>query len=93
MDKFDEKNPKLFDVTTLKEDDFNTLLTTWKVYYVSGYNPKIKLESIGDNIKSPVTYKLYQDGSLIYTGSISLSQTVIINQFSSSSTTRKIVFE
>lgn len=63
------------------------------VYYVSGYNPKIKLESIGDNIKSPVTYKLYQDGSLIYTGSISLSQTVIINQFSSSSTTRKIVFE
>lgn len=32
MDKFDEKNPKLFDVTTLKEDDFNTLLTTWKVY-------------------------------------------------------------
>lgn len=63
------------------------------VYYVSGYNPKIKLESIGDNIKSPVTYKLYQDGSLIYTGSISLSQTVTINQFSSSSTTRKIVFE
>jgi adenine-specific DNA-methyltransferase len=32
MDKFDEKNPKLFDVTTLKEDDFNTILTTWKVY-------------------------------------------------------------
>lgn len=63
------------------------------VYYVSGYNPSIKLESIGDNIKSPVTYKLYQDESLIYTGTISLSQIVNINQFSSSSTTRKIVFE
>jgi adenine-specific DNA-methyltransferase len=32
MDKFDEDTPKLFDVTTLKEDDFNALLTTWKVH-------------------------------------------------------------
>ncbi|MGJ0303320.1 site-specific DNA-methyltransferase [Aliarcobacter cryaerophilus] len=32
MDKFDEKTPQLFDVTTLKEDDFNAILTTWKVY-------------------------------------------------------------
>ena len=32
MDKFDEKSPKLFDVSTLKEDDFNALLTTWKVH-------------------------------------------------------------
>lgn len=32
MDKFDEEIPKLFDVTTLKDDDFNALLTTWKVH-------------------------------------------------------------
>lgn len=32
MDKFDESTPKLFDVTTLNEDDFNALLTTWKVH-------------------------------------------------------------
>ena len=32
MDKFDEKTPQFFDVTTLKEDDFNALLTTWKVH-------------------------------------------------------------
>lgn len=32
MDKFDEATPKLFDPTTLTEDDFNALLTTWKVH-------------------------------------------------------------
>lgn len=32
MDKFDESTPKLFDVSTLKDDDFNALLTTWKVH-------------------------------------------------------------
>lgn len=32
MDKFDEKTPQLFDISTFKEDDFNSLLTTWKVY-------------------------------------------------------------
>ncbi|MDK9694583.1 MAG: DNA methyltransferase [Sulfurimonas sp.] len=32
MDKFDENQAKLFDVTTLREDDFNALLTTWKVH-------------------------------------------------------------
>ena len=33
MDKFDEKNPKLFDVTTLKEDDFNK----FKTYIIKRY--------------------------------------------------------
>jgi len=32
MDRLDETTPKLFDVSTLKEDDFNALLTTWKVH-------------------------------------------------------------
>ncbi len=32
MDKFDENTPKLFDPNTLTDDDFNALLTTWKVH-------------------------------------------------------------
>jgi len=32
MDKFDENTPQFFDPTTLTDDDFNTLLTTWKVH-------------------------------------------------------------
>ncbi|MDQ1245060.1 MAG: adenine-specific DNA-methyltransferase [Campylobacterota bacterium] len=32
MDKFDDSTSKLFDPTTLTEDDFNALLTTWKVH-------------------------------------------------------------
>lgn len=32
MDKFDEETPKLFDTTTLAEDEFDAILTTWKVY-------------------------------------------------------------
>lgn len=32
MDKFDEETPKLFDATTLAEDEFDAILTTWKVH-------------------------------------------------------------
>lgn len=32
MDKFNEETPKLFDVSTLRDNDLNSLLTTWKVH-------------------------------------------------------------
>lgn len=32
MDAFDEETPTLFDVSTLTDDDFEALLTTWKVH-------------------------------------------------------------
>ena len=32
MDKFQDSKPQLFDVSLMSEEDFNALLTTWKVY-------------------------------------------------------------
>lgn len=50
MDKFDEETPKLFDATTLAEDEFDAILTTWKVH------DGIKLT---DELKA-VTFKEYK---------------------------------
>ncbi|MGE0738448.1 site-specific DNA-methyltransferase [Sulfurimonas sp.] len=50
MDKFDDNTSKLFEPTTLTEDDFNALLTTWKVH------DGIKLT---DELKE-VTFKEYK---------------------------------
>jgi len=59
MDKFDEATPKLFDPTTLRDDDFNALLTTWKVH--DGMKLTDHLEEVTFQ-----TYKAYYRDKKLY---------------------------
>ncbi|KIM12350.1 MAG: hypothetical protein KU38_05645 [Sulfurovum sp. FS08-3] len=59
MDAFNEETPTLFDVSTLTDDDFNALLTTWKVH--DGMKLTDKLQEI-----TLQEYKAYYGDKKLY---------------------------
>lgn len=59
MDKFDDNTSKLFEPTTMTEDDFNALLTTWKLH--DGMKLTDELQEI--TFKE---YKAYYGGKKLY---------------------------
>ncbi len=59
MDKFDENTPKLFDPSTLSQNDFNALLTTWKVHDGMKLNDTLKEITFKD-------YKAYYGDKKLY---------------------------
>jgi len=59
MEKFDENIPKLFDPSTLSQDDFNALLTTWKVHDGMKLNDTLKEITFKEYIAYYGDKKLY----------------------------------